>query len=125
MDEEKKDADLVYLMPPAIQVAPFPYKFVRKSPFGIASLVLGIIAITTHWLVIFDWGLFVFPIPLILSCLAVGFGFPSGLKVLKAEDLSKEADRTGFTGLILGILTIMFSIAWLIFFQTYIWGWGV
>ena len=116
------------MFPPTawIPVAPFPEAKAKVRPAEIASLVLGIIGLCIHWVVFFRWGLFLFIIPLILSILAIIFGYISVHKMLAKDYQRKNGEGSaGLAGLSMGILTLLFTMAWLLLAQTYLWGWEI
>ena len=109
-----------------VQMAPYPVEKKRIAPLETVSVILGILAICLHWVVLFSWGLLLLAVPLILSILATIFGYLSTRKIL-AKDFVREngEGNVGLAGLSLGILSLMFTIAWLVLAQTYLWGWGL
>ncbi|MDD4308399.1 MAG: hypothetical protein PHU53_06295 [Thermoplasmata archaeon] len=116
----------MYPIPGWVQVAPYPADTRKKATaMEVASVIIGILAMCIHWVALFSWGLYVFYIPLILSVLAVVFGFISVHRLFRKEYQRENGEGTaGLAGLSLGILALMFTVAWLVFAQTYLWGWG-
>ncbi len=95
----------------------------KKCVFDVASFSLAAIAISIHWLVFFEWGIVLFAIPLMLSLLAIVFGSITSYRLIKKRTLTRKDDKTGLAGFTLGILTVMFTISWLVISRTYLWGW--
>ncbi|MFO7618752.1 MAG: hypothetical protein R6W91_03755 [Thermoplasmata archaeon] len=109
-----------------VQVAPYPDEKRKISALEVAACILGIIAICIHWVALFQWGLFLFVVPLILSILAIIFGYISVHKILRKDHVRENGEGSvGLAGLSLGILSLMFTVAWLILAQTYLWGWDL
>ena len=107
-----------------IQMAPYPMEKKKVSVTEITAIILGIIGISMHWIVLFEWGLMLFALPLILSILAIVFGYMSIHRLFRKDYVRENGDgNAGLAGLSLGILTLMFTIAWLILAQTFLWGW--
>ena len=109
-----------------VQVAPYPPQMRKKvSGLEAAAVILGIIGMCIHWIAFFSWGLLLFAIPLILSILALTFGFISTYRMFRNDYQRENGEGTvGLAGLSLGILTLMFTISWLVLSQTYLWGWS-
>ncbi|MBI5000096.1 MAG: hypothetical protein HZB92_01000 [Euryarchaeota archaeon] len=113
-------------IPPMVPIAPFPGQAKKMGAFDTASLVLGILAICLHWVVIFKWGLILYTVPLVLSCLAVAFGTIAAHKILvRKKAAPTPSDKAGLAGFALGILSLMFATAWLLLAQAYLWGWAL
>jgi len=105
-------------------VAPLPGNGKGASVSEAAALILGILAMCIHWVVFFRWGLFLFVIPMILSVLAIVFGFVSAHRLFRKGHVRAGGEGgAGLTGLALGIMALMFTIAWLVIAQTFLWGW--
>lgn len=109
-----------------MQMAPYPPAQKRIGALETVSVILGILGICLHWVVLFRWGLFLSIAPLILSILAIIFGYISVRRML-GKDFVRESEEgnVGLAGLCLGILTLMFTVAWLFLAQTFLWGWGI
>jgi predicted permease len=106
------------------QIAPYPVDKKKISVSEIVASILGIIGICIHWVVLFKWGLLLFVVPLILSILAIVFGYISIHRLFRKDYARENGEgNAGLAGLSLGILTLMFTIAWLVLAQTYLWGW--
>ena len=88
--------------PPAPAPEPMPAK--QSNGFGVTALVLGLIG-----LIIFSWipGINIF-IALPLGVLAIIFGI---VAMVKASSRGGKGKGTGLAGIILGVLTIIASIA--------------
>lgn len=116
----------MYPIPGWVQVAPYPTETRKKAaPMEVASAIIGVLAMCIHWIALFSWGLYLFYIPLILSVLAVVFGFISVHRLFRKDYIRENGEGiAGLAGLSLGILALMFTVAWLVFAQTYLWGWG-
>ncbi len=107
-----------------VRVAPLPAEQKKASAMEIASIIIGIIGICLHWIVLFSWGLILFVVPLILSILAMVFGFISVHRLFReGYSRSNGEGSAGLAGISLGILTLMFTVSWLVLAQTYLWGW--
>ncbi|MBA3045146.1 MAG: hypothetical protein KKH41_00745 [Candidatus Thermoplasmatota archaeon] len=118
--------DTLFAQTAWIQIAPYPDERKKISALEVASVILGIIAISIHWVVFFQWGFLLFVVPLILSILAVVFGYISVHKMLRKDYVRENGEGSaGLAGLSMGILTLMFTIAWLVLAQTYLWGWNL
>lgn len=105
-------------------MGPLPEEQKPVSFIEITSAILGIIGISLHWIVLFRWGLLLFIIPLVLSILALVFGFMSVHSLFRKNHVYNNGEENiGLTGISLGILTLMFTVSWLILAQTYLWGW--
>ncbi len=115
---------LTYQWPHYIPVAPFPVQTRKISPFNATSLILGILALASHWVVVLPKGYWFFIIPLSLSIIAMSFGFSSTYLLIKSDVRDPNQDRTGLLGFNLGMMALMFATSWLYLFQTYLWGWG-
>jgi tetrahydromethanopterin S-methyltransferase subunit C len=116
------------MFPPTawVPVAPFPNEKAKVRPGEVASLILGIIGLCIHWVVFFRVGILLFIIPLVLSILAIIFGYIYVRKVLARDYQRKNGEGSvGLAGLSMGILTLMFTVAWLLMAQTYLWGWDL
>jgi hypothetical protein len=106
------------------QIAPYPVDKKKISVTEIVAVILGIIGICIHWVVLIKLGLLLFVIPLILSILAIVFGFISIHRLFRKDYIRENGEgNAGLAGFSLGILTLMFTIAWLVLAQTYLWGW--
>ncbi len=105
-------------------VAPLPEGRRLANAGEAAALILGILAMSLHWIVFFRWGLFLFVVPLILSVLAITFGFVSTRGLFRKGQARENGESgAGLAGLSLGILALMFTVAWLVIAQTFLWGW--
>ena len=124
--DKHQSAPPMYPMAGWVQVAPYPQQ-AKKKVTGLegAAAVLGIIGMCIHWVAFFSWGLILFAVPLILAVLALTFGFISTYRMLLRDYQRENGEGTvGLAGLSLGILTLMFTISWLVLAQTYLWGWN-
>ena len=113
-------------IPPMVPIAPFPNQQKKMGAFDTASFVLGTLAMCVHWVVLFKWGLILYMVPLVLSCLAIAFGTIAAHKLLvRKKGAPTSSDKAGLAGFALGILSMMFATAWLLLAQAYLWGWAL
>ena len=101
---------------PCVQVA----VNAKTTAAELVSLAAGIAAISTHWIVVFEDGFLYFIIPMILGLLATSIGCGGAFRALSVKGMG---GRVGLAGTTLGILALMYAIAWLMLAQRYFWGW--